>query len=207
MENKIKIKVKKFAVKFPPIYRISHKIIKRLQGINPNQEGVAGKDLKFLLKNIGENKIVLEIGVLGGQTTRRLAKGNLVISIDPFKGDIDTGTLCGEYPEDVYKRFIKNTLGKDILLFPLTSEKAFIFWDKIIKRKILDVIFIDGLHTYEGVKIDFKWSKYLKKNGRVIFHDTHIKGVNKFIEENLLNNYQYQYVGREGFTKAFKKKI
>ena len=154
---------------------------------------------------MGENKIIIEIGVFGGQTTRRFAKNNFVIGIDPFKGDSETGTLLGEYPEDVYARFIKNTLGRRIMFFPLSSKDAFEFWDKNIKVKMIDSIFVDGWHTYEGMKIDFEWRKYLKKGGIIAFHDTNLPEVDLFIKENIFPNKSYKYLGEQDSTKAFKK--
>ena len=180
---------------------------KKSKKINLNEEGVAGEELRFLLEHMGKNGIILEIGIFGGQTTRRLSKNNLVIGVDPFMGDSETGTLLGEYPEDVYLRFIKNTIGKKVILFPLTSKEAFDFWDNNIKRKIMNSIFIDGLHTYEGLKVDFQWGKYLKKEGVMAFHDTDLKEVDEFLKENLFQNPDYKYLGSQHTTKVFKKLV
>lgn len=48
----------------------------------------------------------------------------------------------------------------------------------------IDFMFIDGNHTYEGVKNDFeRFSPYLKKNGFIIFHDyQRCKGVKKYVD-------------------------
>ncbi|MCK5624627.1 class I SAM-dependent methyltransferase [Candidatus Pacearchaeota archaeon] len=203
--SKLRINLKKTLLKFPFLYRAIHKILKKAKKINLNEEGVAGEELRFLLEYMGKNGIILEIGIFGGQTTRRLSKNNFVIGIDPYIGDSETGTLLGEYPEDVYLRFIKNTLGRKIMLFPLTSDEAFNFWNKNINKKIINSIFVDGLHTYEGVKTDFQWCKYLKKGGIIAFHDTNLKGVNDFLEDYLFSNQNYQYLGGKHTTKVFKK--
>ena len=203
--SKLRINLKKIILRFPLIYKTIHKTIKRLKKINLDEEGVAGEELRFLLEHMGKGGIIIEIGVFGGQTTRKLAKNNLVIAIDPFMGDSETGTLLGEYPKDVYLKFIKNTIGKRVILFPMTSKEAFNFWDNDIKKKIIDSIFVDGLHTYNGVKIDFQWSKYLKKEGIIAFHDTNLKEVDEFLKENLFQNPNYKYLGSKHSTKVFKK--
>ena len=56
-------------------------------------------------------------------------------------------------------------------------------WDKPI-----DILHIDGFHSYEAVKNDFDtWSKFVKDDGVILFHDTCITrpgfGVNKFFDE------------------------
>ncbi len=202
---KLRIKIKKLILKFPFLYKLIHKTIKKIKKIDLDEEGVSGEELKFLLDHMGKGRIVVEIGVFGGQTTRKIAANNFVIGIDPFLGDSETGTLLGEYPEDVYLKFITNTLGRNVVLVPLTSEKAFNFWNKNLKKKIIDSIFIDGLHTYEGLKIDFQWCKYLKKDGILAFHDTNLKEVDEFLKENLFSNPIYKYLGSKHSIKIFKK--
>jgi len=53
-----------------------------------------------------------------------------------------------------------------------TSEKA--YYDFFVKQDIkIDVLFIDGDHSYEGVKLDFDlYSKILSDNGVIVLHDT-----------------------------------
>lgn len=58
----------------------------------------------------------------------------------------------------------------------------------------IDLLFIDGDHSYEGVKRDLAWLDYLNKTGLVIFHDCYdfddptvihqiCPGVNKAVSE------------------------
>ena len=60
-----------------------------------------------------------------------------------------------------HPRFIKDT-----------SEKA--YYDFFVKQDIkIDVLFIDGDHSYEGVKLDFDlYSTILSDKGIIIIHDT-----------------------------------
>lgn len=60
-----------------------------------------------------------------------------------------------------YPRFIK-----------ATSENA--YYDFFVLQDIkIDLLFIDGDHSYEGVKLDFElYSRILSPNGIIILHDT-----------------------------------
>ena len=201
----IKNSLKKILLKFPFLYRPLFNLHKRLKGIDPRADGVAGEELDFLLKSFGKGNFIMEIGVFSGETTKRLAKNNFVIAIDPFIPEKETGTLQGEYSKDVYQRFITNTMGKKIMFFPLTSKDAFMFWDKYIKKKNIDAIFVDGLHKYPAVIIDFEWRKYLKKGGIIAFHDTDMPEVKKFIDEKMKNNPKYKLLGAVNSLKVFRK--
>ena len=62
-----------------------------------------------------------------------------------------------------------------------------------------DIIFIDGDHTYEGVKLDFfNYASFLKDDGLLIFDDYNKaptnKGVFKFINDHLINNSNYEHI-------------
>ena len=63
----------------------------------------------------------------------------------------------------------------------------------ILSGRQVDFLFIDGLHTYEGVKSDFEMYSNLVRNGGIIaFHDIvpyPEYGINKFWNE-IKNNYK-----------------
>jgi hypothetical protein len=65
------------------------------------------------------------------------------------------------YRKSFYPRFIKST-----------SERA--YYDFFVIQDIkIDVLFIDGDHSYEGVKLDFElYSKIMSPNGIILIHDT-----------------------------------
>lgn len=93
--------------------------------------------------------------------------------VDPCNGIGGPSDVLDEnsfFRTHFYPRFIKET-----------SEKA--FYNFFIPQDIkIDVLFIDGDHTYEGVKLDFDlYSTILSPNGVIIIHDT-----DKRYEENLI---------------------
>jgi len=56
--------------------------------------------------------------------------------------------------------------------FEMTSDEFFRKKKKFLTKKTLDVVFIDGLHTYEQVLKDVLNSlKYLNKKGVIVIHD------------------------------------
>ncbi|WP_282459185.1 class I SAM-dependent methyltransferase, partial [Mycoplasmopsis arginini] len=65
------------------------------------------------------------------------------------------------YRTHFYPRFIKST-----------SEEA--YYDFFVRQDIkIDFLFIDGDHTYEGVKLDFDlYSNLLSDKGVIVIHDT-----------------------------------
>jgi len=90
---------------------------------------------------------------------------------------------------DLKKHFNVSKLNNWINTYIMTSQS---FADAYPKWKY-DYIYIDGDHSYGGVKLDFKlfWPR-LNKNGFMVFHDATVKnwgslkgfGVWKFLKEN-----------------------
>ncbi len=105
------------------------------------------------------------------------------VAVDLWEGDHQTGF----YPEKVHNNFkhLLNEHYKDFARFIRSDfdQAATQFADNSI-----DLLHIDGLHTYEAVKNDFlTWKPKLTSNATVIFHDTTVMrddfGVYKFWEE------------------------
>jgi hypothetical protein len=62
---------------------------------------------------------------------------------------------------------------------------------KMINDDSLDFVFIDGDHSYEGVKNDINaWLPKIKKDGFIIGHDIHFNSVKKAVTEVLGYNYE-----------------
>jgi hypothetical protein len=84
--------------------------------------------------------------------------------VDPCNGIGGQSEIDNEnsfYRQTFYPRFIKET-----------SENA--YYNFFIRENIeIDFLFIDGDHSYEGVKKDFDlYSKIISKNGMIVIHDT-----------------------------------
>ncbi len=93
-------------------------------------------------------------------------------AVDTWKGD----EHAGFYDETIFnevKKIKKTYYSKQniILLRSLFDDAGIQF-----KENSIDLLHIDGLHTYQAVKHDFEnWYKKVKKNGIIIFHDTNEK--------------------------------
>lgn len=109
-------------------------------------------------------------------------------AIDTWKGDEHAGFYDDSIFEFVHKineRYPFSTLKRS------TFDDALSFFE----NKSIDLLHIDGLHTYEAVKHDFNnWLPKISDSGIVVFHDTNVMergfGVYKLWEE-LINEYPF----------------
>lgn len=127
-------------------------------------------------------KVVVDLGVDYAYSTFCFALPGIghVYGIDSFEGDSHAG----------FKTTYDYVLEKkeDLQLNNVTFIKG--YFDDVAKTwdKQIDILHIDGLHTYEAVKNDYEtWAKFLKEDGIILFHDTLVEernfGVKKFFEE------------------------
>jgi len=130
-------------------------------------------EIKALLEFMAPRapKTILEIGTAGGGTLYLFTtafKPDLIISVD-----LPGGPFGGGYSEQriaLYESFGNVKLIRDDSHKPETYLKV----KELLNGKQLDMLFIDGDHTYEGVKEDFRmYSEFVKKEGVIVFHDIH----------------------------------
>jgi len=129
-----------------------------------------------MLKRVQAAKpgVILEIGTAKGATLLgwcRIASKK-VVSVD-----LPGGIHGGGYPaikQSVYKSFVADKTNVSLHLIqadshsPATRQMA----EQKLSGDRLDVLFIDGDHSYDGVKADFElWSPLVRPGGLVIFHD------------------------------------
>lgn len=128
-----------------------------------------------LVKNI-KPKIIVELGAYRGHSTFSFAQAikdnkfnTKIYAIDSWEGDKHTGN----YGEEIFLAF-KNSSKKfyrniDIVTLKMLFDNA---TDEFEDNSI-DILHIDGLHTYEAVKHDFEtWLPKVKSDtGIIMFHD------------------------------------
>ena len=139
--------------------------------------------------------VVVELGSHYGvsffslcESAERFSPNTCIYAIDSWEGD----EHAGYYGESIYRQVSeyrdKYHKQNGVLIreyFDKAHEK---FQDKSI-----DIIHIDGLHTYEAVKEDYEmWKGKLKQEGTFLFHDWNVKednfGVWKLWEEIKAND-------------------
>lgn len=123
---------------------------------------------------------IVEIGSWHGRSTDALLSGcpGTVWAVDHFKGNREH---TEEMNTDMLKIFLKNVGHyKNLKLLKMSSlEAAKRFGDKSI-----DMVFIDGGHTYREVKSDIEaWLPKAKK--LICGHDYERKGVKRAVDEIL----------------------
>jgi len=98
------------------------------------------------------------------------------------------------YRTHFYPRFIKST-----------SEEA--YYDFFVRQGIkIDFLFIDGDHTYEGVKLDFDlYSNILSDNGVIMIHDTDEKYEETLIVSEDSKKDHHKFNGPAKFVKDLQE--
>ena len=123
-----------------------------------------------LAKEFPENTIMAEIGSYAGESTELFFKSGKVkqiFAIDPWKGGYNHATS----PEVsdfalVEADFDERIKGKNVIKLKMTMKEA------IDLLPELDVIYIDGNHTYVCVLEDIKLSlQKIKEGGIICGHD------------------------------------
>lgn len=160
----------------------------RLKEID-KQEGHFGLNEGQLLfkiaKSLKDNSVIVEIGAFKGKSTCFIAEGIRARNCKFYT--IDTWFNDGgmhEAREDVFPDFLKNTEPYKDKITPLRdySYEARKTWHS---EREIDFLWIDGDHSYEGVKRDIQdWLPLLKRNHVVCFHDYRdAAGVKKAVDE------------------------
>jgi predicted O-methyltransferase YrrM len=134
-------------------------------------------------------KVFVELGTHGGtsyftfcQAVAGCESGTKTYAVDTWRGD----NHAGFYNEDVYNSVVEVNRQYESFsqLLRMTFDEA---RDKFDDESI-DLLHIDGFHTYDAVKHDFEtWLPKMSKDGVVLFHDIAVRrddfGVYRFWDE------------------------
>ena len=144
----------------------------------------------FWLVDVVRPQVLVELGTHAGtsyaafaQAVQRLGLSTAAYAVDTWTGD----SQAGFYDESVFKEWesyhASHFAAFSRLLRSTFDEAAGHFDDGTI-----DILHIDGCHTYEAVSADFaRWRPKLSRRGVALFHDTNVRerdfGVWRFWEE------------------------
>lgn len=164
-----------------------------------------GSLLYKIARSLKNDAVIVEIGAFKGKSTCFIAEGIgdkkcQFFSIDTWRSD----TMAGG-PADVFPAFLENIkfYRDKIKLLRGYSYDVAKDWPK--DRKI-DLLWIDGDHSYAGVKRDIEdWLPLVKKGGIVCFHDKDFPAVKKAIDE-LLSSGAIAFIKSVGCTYMSKLK-
>lgn len=132
------------------------------------------------------NSLMVEIGSYSGESTELFCMSGRVktlYAVDPWQNGYDDKDEASyiRSMDDVEKMFDERTERfKDIVIKQKMTSKAasVLFTDRTV-----DCVYIDGLHTCEGVMNDINlWLPKLKLDGIIAGHDFYMDGVRKAVE-------------------------
>ena len=158
--------------------------------LSPHPSWMGHLHFAYWLVSIYKPKIFVELGTHSGNSYFSFCQSVLdfklntkCFAVDSWEGDEHTG----KYNTSIYKHVIKNN-NRFFSKFSKLLRMDFDAANKKFKNGTIDLLHIDGYHTYEAVKHDFEtWLPKLKKNAIIIFHDTNVFakdfGVHKFWRE------------------------
>lgn len=123
-------------------------------------------------------RVFFELGTHSGnsyftfcQATRDHGLKTLCHAVDVWTGDRHSG----EYESSVYDEVAQHNreqYGPWSSLWRMTFDEA----ASKVPNGSIDLLHIDGLHTYEAVRHDFEtWKPKLAENAWVLFHDTQVR--------------------------------
>jgi len=132
----------------------------------------------FWIVEVLRPKIIVELGVHTGtsyfsfcQSVKRLNIDTACYGVDTWQGD----DHAGFYGESVFEK-VTNYNTKEFYRFSTLIRSTFDEAKEYFVDKSIDLLHIDGFHTYEAVKHDFEaWLPKLSDKGFIFFHDINVR--------------------------------
>jgi hypothetical protein len=130
------------------------------------------------LINLAKPKVVVELGSHTGnsyfsicQSVQEYSTGSKCFAVDTWQGDSHSMSY-GEEVFNMVREHNEANYSSFSSLLRMTFDQALSHF----QDNSVDLLHIDGLHTYESVKHDFEsWFPKLAPGAIVLFHDTHVR--------------------------------
>ena len=167
-----------------------------------------------LVSNLKPNSIV-ELGTAHGtsffsfcQAVKDRCLKTKLFAVDLWQGDKHSGYYGDGVYNDVKKLIEAYYPALDIKLIKMSFDDA----SSEFGTKSIDILHIDGLHTYEAVKHDFElWIDKVADNGIVLIHDTEVSekdfGVYRYWDELKKDYSTLEFFHSFGLGVLFKNRM
>jgi hypothetical protein len=144
----------------------------------------------YLLFKLQSPRLFVELGVQNGASfiaacdaARRARLSCRLVGIDTWLGDANTGYYEGVRMLEELSSYVGSQFPDAELVRSTFAEAR-----RAIAPLSIDLLHIDGLHSYEAVREDFEtWRDAISERGVILFHDTYIRergfGVARFWNE------------------------
>jgi hypothetical protein len=164
--------------------------------------------LKFLIREL-KPAVFVELGVqhgfsyfVGCQSIQECQLNSKAFAIDHWLGD----PQAGFNDESVYENV--EALNNKYLRFSTLLRMSFDEARNQFEDNSIDLLHIDGFHSYESVKSDFdSWLTKMSKNSIILLHDIHVRrntfGVYLFWKELRQKYRTIEFVGSHGLGVVF----
>lgn len=130
------------------------------------------KEWNALVNLVGNIESFIEIGTYKGGSFIELCKltSGLKISID--LPNANTGKISKHFVTRMHNNIGKKFKDVHFIVGDSKNESTIENLRSILKDKLVDFMFIDGDHAYEGVKSDYNmYKEFVKPGGLIAFHD------------------------------------
>lgn len=163
---------------------------------------------KFLIREL-KPKVFVELGThngfsyfVGCQTIEELNLPTRSFAVDHWIGD----PHAGEFDDSVYAGVAE--INRSFMNFSNLLKMSFLEATSVIPDNSVDLLHIDGFHTYEAVKEDFEtWLPKLTNDAVIILHDIHVRhadfGVYKYWAELKKKFNTIEFMGSYGLGVIF----
>lgn len=121
-----------------------------------------------MAQTLSPGSVIVEIGSEFGMSASLFRKGS----------SDETQVYCVDlFPNGGHDYFQGNLMEAGLFMnvFILKGDSARMgkAWGQQRPIKLIDLLFVDGDHSYQGVKRDIEaWTPYVKRGGLILFHDT-----------------------------------